>query len=124
MICYGADVADGEKRLVLVTGGSGGLGRAMAQGFARDGYDVVISGRNQKTLQITAEEIGRYGGELRYFACEVTRKNEVESLAREIGGEWARCSADQQCRHARAASFLDMPDSLWRKFLKPSHRRL
>jgi NAD(P)-dependent dehydrogenase (short-subunit alcohol dehydrogenase family) len=119
MLCYGAVVADGEKRLVLVTGGGGGLGRATARAFARAGYDVVISGRNQKTLQTTAEEISRHGGEIRYFLCDVTRKNEVESLAREIGLELGTVQVlINNAGIARAASFLEMPDSLWEEILK------
>ena len=119
MICYGAEVAEGEKRLVLVTGGSGGLGRAMARAFARAGYDVVICGRNQKTLQTTAEEISRLGGEIRYFLCDVTNKNEVESLAREIGRELGTVQVlINNAGIARAASFLEMPDSLWEEILK------
>jgi NAD(P)-dependent dehydrogenase (short-subunit alcohol dehydrogenase family) len=43
-----------EGKVVVITGGSRGIGRALARGFVSDGADVVIFGRNEKDLQDTA----------------------------------------------------------------------
>lgn len=43
---------------VLVTGGSSGIGRACAHGFAAAGHDVVITGRCRRQLITTSEELG------------------------------------------------------------------
>jgi len=48
-------------QVVLVSGGSRGIGRAIAQGFAERGAKVIISGREQETLDATAAEIGTAG---------------------------------------------------------------
>src|SRR5262245_23397588 len=44
-------------RVALVTGGSKGLGRAMARGLAEAGADVVISSRHEDQLKVALEEV-------------------------------------------------------------------
>jgi NAD(P)-dependent dehydrogenase (short-subunit alcohol dehydrogenase family) len=110
---------DGGRRLVLVTGGGGGLGRALARAFAGAGYSVVISGRNEKTLQSSAEEISRHGGAPRYFVCDVTRKTDVEGLAGEISRQLGAVQVlINNAGIARAAAFLEMSDGLWEEILQ------
>lgn len=46
-----------KNRVVIVTGSSQGIGRAIAYGFAKEGAKVVICARNGKTLQTTAREL-------------------------------------------------------------------
>ena len=50
---------DGKR--ALVTGGSRGLGRSMALALADVGADIIITGRNQDTLDATAGEIRALG---------------------------------------------------------------
>lgn len=47
-----------QNRVVVVTGGGRGIGKAIAEGFAKDNAQVVIIGRRQDALQGTAEIIG------------------------------------------------------------------
>ena len=49
---------DLSGRVALVTGGSKGLGKAMARGLAEAGADIVISSRHEDELQAAAREIG------------------------------------------------------------------
>jgi NAD(P)-dependent dehydrogenase (short-subunit alcohol dehydrogenase family) len=44
--------------IALITGGSAGLGRALAAGLSQDGWDVVITGRNRERLADVAAELG------------------------------------------------------------------
>jgi short-subunit dehydrogenase len=44
-------------RTALITGGSKGLGKAMAQGFAEQGADLFLCSRNPDELEATAAEI-------------------------------------------------------------------
>jgi 3-oxoacyl-[acyl-carrier protein] reductase len=48
----------GENRVVVVTGGSSGIGRAIAEVFVRDGARVVIIGRREDALRTTTQAIG------------------------------------------------------------------
>ena len=45
-------------KTALVTGGGGGIGKALSQQLIKDGKKVIIAGRTESTLKQTAQEIG------------------------------------------------------------------
>jgi NAD(P)-dependent dehydrogenase (short-subunit alcohol dehydrogenase family) len=69
-------------RVALVTGGSKGLGKAMARGLAEAGADIVISSRHEEELRPALAEIlegtGRRGI---YVVADMTRRDDVRRLA-------------------------------------------
>ena len=48
-----------DRKTAIITGASSGLGRAIAEAFARDGYNVVLSGRNVDRLNAAGAAIGK-----------------------------------------------------------------
>jgi 3-oxoacyl-[acyl-carrier protein] reductase len=62
---------DFRGRTVIVTGGSRGIGRAIALGFARAGASVSICARNPETLRQTAGEIAALGGKVHFAPCDL-----------------------------------------------------
>jgi 3-oxoacyl-[acyl-carrier protein] reductase len=62
-------------RNVLITGASGGIGRAIAARFAADGDSVVITGRNADRLRHTAQKLGVHD-----IACDATDPEQVAAL--------------------------------------------
>jgi NAD(P)-dependent dehydrogenase (short-subunit alcohol dehydrogenase family) len=74
---------DLSGRVALVTGGSKGLGKAMARGFAEAGADVFISSRHEDELRRALDEIlqgtGRRGG---YLVADLSRRAEAGRLAK------------------------------------------
>jgi NAD(P)-dependent dehydrogenase (short-subunit alcohol dehydrogenase family) len=68
-----------DGKVVVVTGGSKGLGRAMALGFAEAGADVVVSSRKLEACEAVAEEVRGLGRRALAVPCHV--------------GDWAQCDA-------------------------------
>jgi dehydrogenase/reductase SDR family protein 4 len=66
-----------DGKVAIVTGASRGIGRAIAEAFAREGGRVVICGRKEETLEQVASEIGP---SVKPVACHVGRAEEIERL--------------------------------------------
>jgi len=59
-------------RTALVTGASRGIGRAIAERLARDGYEVVVAARNREELDEVVAAIGADGGRARALVLDVS----------------------------------------------------
>lgn len=68
------------SRIVLVTGGGNGLGKAVAARFRAGGDTVVITGRNAERLARTAAEV-----DVRPITCDATDPGQVARMADELG---------------------------------------
>ena len=76
------DLFDLKGRTALVTGGSRGLGKAMARGFAEHGADVMICSRSEEELKGAAAEIGEgLGGAVDYRVCDMSNREDTDALA-------------------------------------------
>lgn len=81
---YAGTPFDLTGRAALVTGGSRGLGHAMAALLAEAGADVVICGRTPATLEAAARRLAdQTGARVEGIAADVGRRPEAERLARE-----------------------------------------
>jgi NAD(P)-dependent dehydrogenase (short-subunit alcohol dehydrogenase family) len=71
-------------RVALITGGSKGLGKAMARGLAEAGADIIISSRTEAELKSALAEI-RAGTDRRgrYIVADMAQRDQVLSLARQ-----------------------------------------
>lgn len=87
----GTDLFDLSGRVALVTGGSKGLGKAMARGFARAGADVAISSRSEAELDRALAEISA-DTEVKGMrvVADMTKREDVERLARAVLSEMGR----------------------------------
>ncbi len=108
-----------EQKIVLVTGGSGGLGRALAQAFLNQGARVVITARSEDKLKAAADALGGREGEIAALPCDITQRKQVEDLAEAIRARWGNVQIlINNAGIAKAASFLEMSDSLWDEIIK------
>jgi NAD(P)-dependent dehydrogenase (short-subunit alcohol dehydrogenase family) len=72
-------------KTVLVTGGSGGIGRATALGLAAMGAHLAITGRDRRRTEDAAREIRTAGGEqVDVFVADLSAQSEVRRLADEV----------------------------------------
>lgn len=69
-------------RVALVTGGSKGIGNAIARGFAAAGADLFLCGRTEETLAAAAEAIRRDSDvRVEYLVADMAKRDDVERLA-------------------------------------------
>src|SRR5690606_12238960 len=71
-----------EGKVALITGGGGGIGRAAALLFAREGAKVVIAEVVREAGEATAAAIREKGGEALFVATDVSRPEQVEAAVR------------------------------------------
>jgi len=91
------DLFSVEDQVVLVSGGSRGIGRAIAAGFADRGAHVVITGRQAETLERTAGEICPPGGTVRAKVCDVADTKATQRLVDDLIDEFGRLDTLVNC---------------------------
>ncbi len=78
-------------QVVLVSGGSRGIGHAIAAGFAERGAHVIITGRSEATLAAaTAALRPAEGGTVTPLVCDVAELPQIEALVEEVGRRFDR----------------------------------
>jgi NAD(P)-dependent dehydrogenase (short-subunit alcohol dehydrogenase family) len=79
-----------ENKIVLVTGGTSGIGRATAIAFAREGATVVVSGRRKAEGAETVNYVQKAGGKGLFIQCDVSDEAQVKSLVEATVREFGR----------------------------------
>ncbi|RDV11310.1 SDR family NAD(P)-dependent oxidoreductase [Pontibacter diazotrophicus] len=74
---------DKRGQVMVVTGATSGIGRATALEWARRGGNVVLAARSRNVLEEVASKCETYGGKAHVVQTDVTKEEEVESLAAE-----------------------------------------
>ena len=73
-----------KDRVVIVTGGSSGMGKAMSVRFAKEGAKVVIAGRDLDRLNSAKEEIEQYDGQVLPVVMDVRDPELVKKMVNEV----------------------------------------
>lgn len=69
-----------EGKTAIITGGNGGFGSDTALLLAKEGADVLICGRNERTLEEAREKVASAGHKVVAVRCDVSREDEVKQL--------------------------------------------
>jgi NAD(P)-dependent dehydrogenase (short-subunit alcohol dehydrogenase family) len=79
-----------KDKVVLITGGGTGLGRAMGERFLQLGAKLAIAGRRENVLEQAAEEMRAGGGEVFFTPCDVRDTAQVEGMMDAVFAHYGR----------------------------------
>lgn len=71
-------------RKIVITGGSRGLGKALARRFAREGANLALCARNGEALKAVADELKEIGTEVLWKQCDVGNARDVDEFASDV----------------------------------------
>jgi NAD(P)-dependent dehydrogenase (short-subunit alcohol dehydrogenase family) len=107
-----------DKRVAVITGGSRGIGRGIAEKFLAEGAAVVIGGKSQDKGLRAIEEMG-VGDRATFLQCDVRREEDVNNLVDEAAKRYG--SADVLVNNAggsdRWALVHELSDEAWQNAL-------
>ncbi|MCK9517545.1 MAG: glucose 1-dehydrogenase [Dehalococcoidia bacterium] len=79
-----------DGKVALVTGGSSGIGVALARGLARAGADVVVTARRQELIEQTATMLREFGVRATAIPADITDEEQFERLFEQVKSEYGR----------------------------------
>lgn len=101
-----------KDKVVVITGGSGGIGRAMAKAFIAEGAKaVMLADLNAEAVRAAAREIGCDG-----MACDVTQESQIQALVKHTVDKYG--PIDLFCSNAGAGgkgTLTDASNEVWQQ---------
>jgi NAD(P)-dependent dehydrogenase (short-subunit alcohol dehydrogenase family) len=79
-----------EGQVALITGATGGIGRALATAFAAEGCNLILTGRNQSALKKISRELARKKIQILAHPCDVRNPHSVDDLFRAVRSRFRR----------------------------------
>jgi 3-oxoacyl-[acyl-carrier protein] reductase len=99
-------------KIVVVTGGSRGIGRSIAQAFAREGAQTVLAASSQANLDAAANAIGNAGPKPLTCAGDLKTLQACEALHALVQDKLGRCDIlVNNAGATRGGNFLELPDA-------------
>ncbi len=109
-----------QDKVVMITGASRGLGRALALAFSREGANLVITSRNEEALKSVTEEAEGAGAEVLAIAVDVSESEDVERLVTSVVERFGRIDVlvNNAGLLGPRVPIAEYPEDEWRKVLE------
>ncbi len=109
-----------DGKVAIVTGGSRGIGKAIALGLAEQGSRVALASRKQEALDAVAEEIRQKGGESLALACHMGKPDQIKNLFDKVVETYGGVDilVNNAATNPYFGLFLDAPEEAWDKTLE------
>ena len=103
-----------EGKIVVISGGSRGIGRGIALAFAREGAQTVLASSSEQNLAAAAKAVAAEGPQPLTVAGDLRNLEACEQLFRRVNERFQRCDVlVNNAGATRAGAFLDLPDAVW-----------
>jgi len=112
-----------KDKVAIVTGGTGGIGKAAVLGFVKEGASVVINGRNKESLNEVSEKILSMGGTVTTVQGDITKKETTESIVDKAMEEYGKIDilfnyVGGEPDLKPTTPFLDQDEEFWDKMIE------
>jgi len=108
-----------DGKTALITGGSKGIGKGIAEAYLKQGAEVIICGRNEADLQAAGDELKEFG-QINYVVCDITKLDDVQRLALEI--EVVKQKLDILVNNASIlgarSPIMEYPEDVWEEVIR------
>ena len=113
-----------DDKVAVITGGSRGIGRSIAEEFARRGARVVITARKAEELEATARAINDEGGEATPIAAHAAREEAIDSLVDQVMERYGRIDilVNNAATNVAFAQLADLEIAAWDKTIETNLR--
>ncbi len=79
-----------KNKKAIITGGGRGIGKAVAEAFAKEGADILLISRTRQELEATSRELSRQDQSVIVESADVSKVEDVENIRRIVQESWGR----------------------------------
>ena len=103
-----------KDKVVVITGGSRGIGRGIALAFAREGAQTVLASSSEQNLAAAAKAVAAAGSAPLIVAGDLRKLDACERVFSQVKERFGRCDVlVNNAGATRAGNFAELPDEAW-----------
>ncbi|MPM74511.1 Gluconate 5-dehydrogenase [bioreactor metagenome] len=107
-----------ERKVIVLTGATGGIGSALAKGLASVGAEMVLCGTSMEKLSMLQEEIENFNGKAKGFVLDIGNMDSIKQCVKDINQEYAKIDVLINCAGInKREGFLDVEEETYDKIM-------